>query len=129
MVSAISRRRGALSFCHVHPPLPGEHQPPHRATQHRQQRRPITGHHHRSDHHVIAVLGLTTEHSTAHRGGSGFHNSCRYNVDRDTPTTAATSESGAPSAIIFRACFAFTAVITVGRPPRRPRARAAASPA
>ncbi len=61
--------------------------------------------------------------------GSCFHSSCRYNVDRDTPTTAATSDNGVLSAIIFLACFAFTWVITVGRPPSRPRARAAASPA
>ncbi len=45
---------------------------------------------------------------------SCFHSGCRYNVDRNTLTTAATSDSGVPSSIIFRACFAFTGVITVG---------------
>jgi len=53
----------------------------------------------------------------------------RYRVARLTPRTWATSVTGVFSPIIFRACFNFGGLNTVGRPPRRPRSRAAANPA
>ncbi len=84
----------------------------------------------RDDHRPAAPRSRAraVRRGAAH-GPSCFHSSCRYNVDRDTPTTSATSDRGVPSSIILRACFAFAGVITVGRPPLRPRARAAARPA
>jgi hypothetical protein len=54
---------------------------------------------------------------------------CRYSVARPTRSTDATSVSGVPALIIRFAARSFAAVMTVGRPPVRPRARAAARPA
>jgi len=53
----------------------------------------------------------------------------RYRVARLTPRTSATSVSGVFSPIIFRACFNFAGLNALGRPPSRPRSRAAAKPA
>ncbi len=53
----------------------------------------------------------------------------RFRVARLTPRTWATSVTGVFSPIIFRACFKVAGLNAVGRPPRRPRSRAAANPA
>ena len=79
--------------------------------------------------HTSPLLGLVENNLTRHEPGTGIGRSCRYKVERETPRAWATSTMGAPSVIIFMACLRFTGVSAVGRPPRRPRARAAASPA
>jgi len=53
----------------------------------------------------------------------------RYSVARLTRRTWTTAVTGVFSPIIFRACFNFAGLNALGRPPRRPRSRAAASPA
>jgi len=74
-------------------------------------------------------LGLVEEDVPGHDPGAGIGRSCRYNVDRDTPRAWATSTIGTPSVIIRVACLRLTGLSAVGRPPLRPRARAASNPA
>ncbi len=70
----------------------------------------------RGDHQVVAVLGLIDEHMPAHWPGPLIPGSSRrYKVERDTPTTDATSTSGVPSAIIRSACLAAPGVVDQDR--------------
>jgi len=77
-------------------------------------------------HHFVGESVVAVR---VHVPGAGIGRSCRYSVDRETPSAWATSTIGVPSVIILVACLRLTGLSTVGRPPRRPRARAAASPA